>query len=207
MKSMATDTKQEHKTKRQQQAEQTRKNIFNAAVSVINEKGYNNVQIEDITDAAHVAKGSFYTYFQSKEDIIRYLFEESDSIYADAYARVEGETFDEALSQFVSMSYKANEKRGKGIIKAMVANYFNIDDLEIYGPERVLVRCLNDLVQLGKNEGTLDNKISNDRYVSYLMNTIVGVEVMWCFDETGRSLSDMMEETVSLMIKGMERAR
>ena len=41
----------------------TREKIYESALKVINEKGYNNVNIEDITTEANVAKGSFYTYF------------------------------------------------------------------------------------------------------------------------------------------------
>ena len=44
-------------TKRQLQAIETKKKIYDAAVQVINEKGFGNVSIEDITTRANVAKG------------------------------------------------------------------------------------------------------------------------------------------------------
>ena len=45
-------------TKRQLQAIETKKKIYDAAVQVINEKGFGNVSIEDITTRANVAKGN-----------------------------------------------------------------------------------------------------------------------------------------------------
>ena len=48
-------------TKRQLQAMETKNKIYKAAIEEINKKGFNNVNIEDITTAANVAKGSFYT--------------------------------------------------------------------------------------------------------------------------------------------------
>ena len=50
-------------TKRKQMALKTREKIYESALKVINEKGYNNVNIEDITTEANVAKGSFLYIF------------------------------------------------------------------------------------------------------------------------------------------------
>ena len=45
-------------TKRQQQALETKTVIFDTAVALFNEKGYDNVTVEEITTRAGVAKGS-----------------------------------------------------------------------------------------------------------------------------------------------------
>ena len=58
------------RTKRQLQALKTKDRLFVAAVKMINEKGYENVSVEDITSAANVAKGTFYTHFESKEAVV-----------------------------------------------------------------------------------------------------------------------------------------
>lgn len=54
-------------TNRQIKAQDTKQKIYDAALVVIQQKGYANVSIGDITEAAGVAKGSFYTHFDSKE--------------------------------------------------------------------------------------------------------------------------------------------
>jgi len=41
--------------------------IVDAAVDTIHRKGFNATSVQDITDAAHVPKGSFYNHFDSKE--------------------------------------------------------------------------------------------------------------------------------------------
>ena len=43
--------------------------MVESAKKLIAEKGYNNTKVEDITNEAQVAKGTFYTYFKTKEDI------------------------------------------------------------------------------------------------------------------------------------------
>ncbi len=43
---------------------------------LILERGYKNISVEDITKDAGIAKGSFYTYFKSKNLVIDYILEE-----------------------------------------------------------------------------------------------------------------------------------
>jgi len=42
--------------------------LLDAGLQVMATRGYNGTSIKDIVDAANVPKGSFYTYFKSKED-------------------------------------------------------------------------------------------------------------------------------------------
>lgn len=42
--------------------------LLDAGLGVMATQGYNGTSIKDIVDAAEVPKGSFYTYFKSKED-------------------------------------------------------------------------------------------------------------------------------------------
>lgn len=56
--------------KRQIAAQQTRCHLVLAAEALISEKGFENVGVEEIARRAGVAKGSFYTYFKRKEDVV-----------------------------------------------------------------------------------------------------------------------------------------
>jgi len=44
-----------------------------SALSVFEEKGFNNTRIKDITNKANTSVGNFYNYFNSKEDVIEVL--------------------------------------------------------------------------------------------------------------------------------------
>ena len=54
----------------------TKRRIFNTAVQIFAEKGYDNTSVEEITAIAGVAKGSLYYHFEKKEDIFDMLLEE-----------------------------------------------------------------------------------------------------------------------------------
>lgn len=190
-------------TKRQLQAVATKNKIYSAAVKKINEKGFNNVSIEDITAEARVAKGSFYTHFPSKEALVFYTFNQSDEIYQQSFAAVQGLDFLTMITRFVRISYTEYEKRGKGIIKAVISNYFTPEEHNFYGADRPLLQCLSRIVESGKQEGSLDERTATEEYVEVLLSTMVGIEVMWCFDEQGHSLTDMIENAVRITARGM----
>ena len=56
--------------KRQTAALETRRKLITAGLELIKEKGFDAINVEDITKRAGVAKGTFYTYFKRKEDIV-----------------------------------------------------------------------------------------------------------------------------------------
>jgi len=44
-----------------------------SALTVFEEKGFNNTRIKDITERANTSVGNFYNYFNSKEDVIEVI--------------------------------------------------------------------------------------------------------------------------------------
>ena len=54
----------------------TKRRIFNTAIKMFSEKGYDNTSVEEITAIAGVAKGSLYCHFSKKEDIFDMLLKE-----------------------------------------------------------------------------------------------------------------------------------
>ena len=54
----------------------TKRRIFNTAVKLFSDKGYDNASVEEITAIAGVAKGSLYYHFAKKEDIFDLILQE-----------------------------------------------------------------------------------------------------------------------------------
>src|SRR2546423_10420 len=55
--------------------EDRRRDIMDAAVEVFGRKGISASTVSEITDAAGVAKGTFYLYFDSKDHVVAALRE------------------------------------------------------------------------------------------------------------------------------------
>lgn len=54
----------------------TKEQLVVSAKELIAEKGYTDTKIEDITKHANVAKGTFYVYFKTKEDVFIEILKE-----------------------------------------------------------------------------------------------------------------------------------
>lgn len=55
-----------------------RAHLYETAKHLFETKGYDNTSVDQIVSAAGVAKGTFYYYFESKEDILQAMLEEID---------------------------------------------------------------------------------------------------------------------------------
>lgn len=58
---------------RAQKSEQTRRALFDAAARVVGKHGYAGASISRITGEAKVAQGTFYIYFESRQDLLDQL--------------------------------------------------------------------------------------------------------------------------------------
>jgi AcrR family transcriptional regulator len=69
--------KAKEKKKRRVEKEKNKKKeqIFRVAIRLFSNKGFENIMVADITKAAKVAYGTFYNFFQKKEDVLLYFFD------------------------------------------------------------------------------------------------------------------------------------
>ena len=61
--------------RRQRRAAETRLRLFRCALQLFAERGFPNVTVEDITEAADVGKGTFFNYFESKDHVLGVMAE------------------------------------------------------------------------------------------------------------------------------------
>jgi len=60
---------------RQRRAAETRLRLFRCALQLFAERGFANVTVEEITEAADVGKGTFFNYFESKDHVLGVMAE------------------------------------------------------------------------------------------------------------------------------------
>lgn len=85
-----------------------RNRIVEAALRLIDEKGFDNVTVSQITEAAGVSKGAFYIHFKSKEELIEQQISES----YDEFKLDPGLPKFERLSYFLLNSIKVIKDTG-----------------------------------------------------------------------------------------------
>jgi AcrR family transcriptional regulator len=62
-------------SRRERKKEETRERIFQEAVRLFHTRGFENTTIDEITEKADVAKGTFFNYYPRKDAVLAYLSE------------------------------------------------------------------------------------------------------------------------------------
>ncbi|MEG0772166.1 TetR/AcrR family transcriptional regulator [Clostridium sp.] len=70
-------------SRRERKKEETRGNIIDTAVSLFEEKGFQETSMEEIAEKSDVSKGTLYNYFQDKESILVGYFQTIIADYFD----------------------------------------------------------------------------------------------------------------------------
>jgi len=73
--------------RRKRRAAETRVRLFRCALQLFAERGFPNVTVEDITEAADVGKGTFFNYFESKDHVLGVMAEIQLGKVKDAASR------------------------------------------------------------------------------------------------------------------------
>ncbi|MGI6853971.1 TetR/AcrR family transcriptional regulator [Mesorhizobium sp. 1B3] len=71
--SIARDAGTKPRLTRAEKAEATRVRLFEAAIQIVGEQGYAGASVALITGRAKVAQGTFYNYFESRQDLLDQL--------------------------------------------------------------------------------------------------------------------------------------
>lgn len=173
---------------RKEKAIITKNKVFETAVKLIKEKGYDNVTISEICKKAGVAKGTFYVHYKSKEDIVK------ESYYSD-------------MSQFVLEQYKnlilqdknmgIKNKIEKFLIselmftnhvgyiltcRAYVTNLSEcISSVSKHFERRKFAEELKQLIIEGLNEEVFETNQTEEEIFLYLESFVRGLMASWCF--------------------------
>jgi AcrR family transcriptional regulator len=183
-------------TKRQQGALVTKRKIIEAATALISENGLDAINVEDITNKAGVSKGTFYTYFKKKEEIIDVvgigpiakINEQLETMQAPLY---------EKLTYFIKTYLKSVEDEGVPLTRDYMANELSStkkDSRYAYDEESIKAMLLDGIKNKELNENCPVDDLTN-----MIMSLIYGISYVYVKKE-GPSLESLVSDTV-FMIK------
>lgn len=85
-----------------------KKMILEKSFELLRKNGYVDTKVEDITKALGISKGSFYTYFKTKEELLCELLEDIKKSEMEKYSKVEiDENPRKTLENFIKERFKS----------------------------------------------------------------------------------------------------
>ena len=142
--------------------------ILAAAIKSFAQHGYESVSVDEIVEKAGVAKGTFYYYFKSKEDLFLSLIGTGIDHLSEHMALDAGKTTDpvKRVVSIIESQYYYFAKN-KDFCRVLVSEIWHFESKwkQKYAPRRdqyifSMVEAINDGKKLGLFDQKLDSKIS-----------------------------------------------
>jgi AcrR family transcriptional regulator len=111
--------------RRERRRAEVRERLYQAALDLINDRGFQATTVKDITEAADVGKGTFFNYFPTKEHFWLMYYENQQKIFEEAQRAVGegGESVRQAIKKLMwRMSAKPTPALVHSFLLAMFAN-------------------------------------------------------------------------------------
>lgn len=173
-----------HMTKRKLSAQATKNIIYESALNLFRLRGYDAVTVEDITQKANVAKGTFYTYFKSKDAVLTYAFKEIDIFYKEAI-NAAGENIS-AGEQFIilgnTMCKYVSESFGINFTKIVYQNQISLGKktMILNNRGRELFKILMKIAKKGHKTGEFNSNLTDEEIVLLLARSLYALLYDWC---------------------------
>ncbi len=167
---------------RSNKSNENKKRIIDCAIRLINEKGFDNVTVSEITQVAGVSKGAFYIHFKSKEDII----EQQISLFNE-FKLDESKPRFERLEYFLCESIKCIKESSL----KMAQEWFSQSVKGSF---------------FGKSKLTYDRKavtgiIGDERLADEIVSVYYGVLNLWCFADGEIDPESILKEYLEKNLK------
>lgn len=167
--------------RRERKAAATRLKLFRCALQLFAERGFQNVTVEDITEAADVGKGTFFNYFKGKDHVLSVLAEIQLGKVRQALDAAEAgkRSIRLVLQDFFN---KVCEEPGRSpdLARALLTAFLSStirDQLAQNIAEGR--RMVGRIVALGQERGEVDPKLKNEQIALHLQQSFFGTMLLW----------------------------
>lgn len=187
--------------------EEKREKIEKALEKEFARVSFEKASISNIIEDAQIPRGSFYQYFEDKEDAIRYIVQkyimlEHKMIY-EALEKTKGDIFHMAILAFEYIVKNATQKKEmnlyKNIMKEIKRNNINIFD---ENKEHIKIQQIKNMVD------TSNLNLQNEKDLKYMMKLLIsiirttGIEVIDNKISVEQGKLDL-EEQLEILKRGM----
>lgn len=194
--------------KRALSAQKTKDKLFKTAMDLFSKHGYKDVTVEDITKIAGLSKGTFYTYFQSKESILLDVFHRIDQSYEEAFADVdESMTGRERILLLIdTMCNYCSNVVGLQFMKIVYANQISAGDGHspiLNDDKRQLYQFAREAVVIGKKNREFPD-LPDEELTELMVRFARSIIYDWCLYDGSFDLETEAHKFFELILDGFK---
>lgn len=168
--------------RRERKAAETRLALFRAAVALFAERGFHNVTVEDITEAADVGKGTFFNYFRTKEHVLGAL-PEIQLAKVEKCVRSAMESRQSVHSTFRVLMQQLLEEPGRSpeLARTLVSSFLTSAVVRELLEEQMRIGrdMVAELVALGQKRGEIAPELNRKAIALQFQQAALGTILLW----------------------------
>ena len=169
--------------KRQKSAVETKRKLVSAGLELIKEKGFDAINVEDITKKAGVAKGTFYVYFKRKEDIVMEISRTPFGEIADELEQMGNVELFEKLRHYFHRFMEQVEFCGIQICREWIRNVIDPNNVPENLDNRKWFYDYEMLENILKNSKELKKDAPIDLLTHIIISELYGMMLSWCMSD------------------------
>lgn len=195
--------------------EKTKQKLIEAAAELFGRYNFDNVTVDAIVEAAGIAKGTFYIYFESKDALIATLLSDYvNSVDADYKAHLDSlpsETT--ARNMLLSLIAKITDVlidtigyyRMRIVYKVQLTGAINMNSVKGYN--RKLYQMFADVLRMGIERGEFRITLPIETMTKHLVMAIRGLSYEWCIRYPDFDLKEEALAHFRILLDGIREAR
>jgi AcrR family transcriptional regulator len=199
--------------RRERKKEETRRRITLSALELFHEKGFEATTVDEITERADVAKGTFFNYFPRKEAVLEALSDEWME-RAQEHVALHGRTATERIKAIfggVAGAYGEDRALARMLLRVSVERMVCPEpDAKRTGLYALVVAAIQD----GQARGELRTDVDVDAAFGVVASVFMGTLIWWVgggpHQEIAKrstvSLHDAVESQLTLALEGVRLA-
>lgn len=185
--------------------------IVSSAKKVILEKGYKNISVEDITNEARIAKGSFYTYFKSKNLVIDYILEEVIAKRKNEFKLDKRKSLENTIKSLVRTRIKLDDEKLKEnlVLVNLFRNVASLDEktlMLLKELEKVIIERMESIILAYPKEIKIERK--DIKFYSKMLNNIISnykTFTLFFSEKSNQFITDIEEVKKKYQTEDFER--
>jgi AcrR family transcriptional regulator len=190
-------------TWREQKKNQLKGHLYEVALELFRDQGYEQTTVALITERAGVAKGTFFNHFPSKEHVLAEWYRR---LTLDAIEKVEarehGSAREAILSLMAELTGQVSRERHLQAIKVRTPSELIAEEERHL--DTALSAFLDKWITRGKELGEFERSVDNDLLSSLIVTIMTGLGRDWYLAGHGFDVQERLHSYIDFVFRAAE---
>ena len=171
--------------------------IISALEQLLQHKRLSNITVRELCQAANVSTGTFYHYFDSKEDVIaEKTMLENNYKTTEIKAIIDGlHPYDQVIA-FATFYANMNQEAGLDTVSSLT-----VPGAKSFRARQPMVDVLEDILENGQSQKVFTSRLSKTYLAELMMNVLRGTTHCWCMEHGHFDLAARITHLVRILLQ------